>query len=94
MLALFAARASWPPNDLIVGLVGAGDVDVEAFAFYPDEPLLLSGWMMGDDLLRGKAAGLQASYGRGDIILFGFNVHNRAQARSTLKMFFNALLYR
>jgi hypothetical protein len=67
---------------------------IEAFVTYPREPLLLSGWMIGDEMIRGKAAALDVSYGEGKVFLFGFNVHNRGQARSTLRTFFNALLYR
>jgi len=69
-------------------------VVVEPVARYPDEPLLLSGWMIGDERIRGKAAALDVSYGEGKIFLFGFNTHNRAQARSTMRLLFNALLYR
>ena len=69
-------------------------IPVEIVASYPDEPLLLSGWMTGDERIREKAAVLDVSFGAGKIVMFGFNVHNRAQARSTLKMLFNALLYR
>ncbi len=70
------------------------EILVEIVATYPDEWLLLSGWMIGDEMIREKAAALDVSYGEGKIFLFGFNVHNRAQARSTMKMLFNALLYR
>jgi hypothetical protein len=74
---------------------GSEDVgSIEAFVTYPREPLLLSGWMIGDEMIRGKAAALDVSYGQGKVFLFGFNAHNRAQARSTLRTFFNALLYR
>jgi len=69
------------------------EVTVEVFATYPDESLLLSGWMIGEERIREKGAALVASYGEGKIVLFGFNVHNRAQARSTMKLLFNALLY-
>ncbi len=69
-------------------------VTVQPFAWYPREPLLLSGWMVGDELIQGKAAALDVTYGDGKILMFGFNVHNRAQARSTMRMLFNALLYR
>ncbi len=72
----------------------AEDTPVEIIASYPDESLLMSGWMIGDELIREKAAALEVAYGDGRIVLFGFNFHNRAQARSTLEMFFNALLYR
>jgi acyl CoA:acetate/3-ketoacid CoA transferase beta subunit len=67
---------------------------VEAVATYPDEPLLLSGWMIGDDLIRGKAAALDVSMGEGKVLVFGFNVHNRGQARSTTKLLFNSIWYR
>jgi hypothetical protein len=72
-----------------------GDVfTIEPVVTYPEESLLLSGWMIGDERIRGRAAALDVSYGEGRIFIFGFNVHNRGQARSTLRMFFNALLYR
>ena len=60
---------------------------------FPDEPLLLSGWMVGDERIRTKAGVLDAPLGEGKIALFGFNVHNRSQAYLTIKMFFNALYY-
>ena len=66
---------------------------VQVVATYPDEPLLLSGWMIGDELIRKMAAVLDIPVGDGRVVAFGFNVHNRAQARSTVKMLFNALLY-
>jgi hypothetical protein len=65
---------------------------VEVVARYPEEPLLLSGWMVGDELIRGKASALEVEMGEGKIFVFGFNVHNRGQARATLKLLFNALL--
>ncbi len=70
------------------------DVEVRVVASYPEEPLLLSGWMLGDELIRGKAAALDVTYGEGRVLIFGFNVHNRGQARSTVRMFFNALMRR
>jgi len=67
---------------------------IEPVVTFPDESLLLSGWMIGDEVIRGGAAALDVSFGNGKIFLFGFNTHNRAQARSTTRLFFNALLYR
>ncbi|KPK75577.1 MAG: hypothetical protein AMJ79_10885 [Phycisphaerae bacterium SM23_30] len=65
----------------------------KAVAKYPEEKLLLSGWMIGDDMIRDKAAVLDAPVGEGKVVLFGFNVHNRAQSYATFKLFFNALYY-
>jgi hypothetical protein len=72
---------------------GNDDISVEVVATYPDEPLLLSGWMIGDERIREKAAALDFSMGEGKVLAFGFNVHNRAQARSTMRLLFNALVY-
>ncbi len=69
------------------------DVSVTVVVTYPDEPLLLSGWMIGDERIREKGAVLDISMGEGRVLAFGFNVHNRAQARSTMRLFFNALMY-
>ncbi|MFC1493063.1 M14 family metallopeptidase [candidate division KSB1 bacterium] len=63
-------------------------------AKYPDGKLLTSGWTHGEDRLNGKAAAIEVPFGSGKIILFGFNFHNRAQARATFKLMFNALYYR
>ncbi|MFC1783084.1 M14 family metallopeptidase [Planctomycetota bacterium] len=62
-------------------------------ARYPDEPLLLSGWMIGDDKIRDRPAVLDTPVGKGKVVLFGFNVHNRAQSYTTFKLLFNALYY-
>ena len=62
-------------------------------ASFPDESLLLSGWILGDEILRKKTTVLDIDFGKGKLILFGFNVHNRAQSYSTFKLLFNSLLY-
>ena len=68
-------------------------VDYKILAEFPDESLLLSGWIMGDELIRKKPIALDISFEKGKIILFGFNVHNRAQSYSTFKLLFNAIIY-
>ncbi len=60
-------------------------------AKYPDETLLKSGWILGEDVIQDKAAIVEVQFGKGKIILFGFNVHNRAQAYTTFKLLFNGL---
>ena len=68
-------------------------VEPEVVATYPTESLLISGWIHGDEVIREKAAILDVPFGEGRVVLFGFNVHNRAQAHSTFKLLFNALYF-
>lgn len=68
-------------------------VDYKVLAEFPDESLLLSGWITGDHLIRKKPIALDIDFGKGKIVLYGFNVHNRAQSYSTFKLLFNAILY-
>ena len=67
---------------------------VKIVAAYPDEPLLVSGWLTGGERIRGKGAIVDLPVGKGRIALFGFNVQNRAQAWSTMKLLMNATYYR
>ena len=62
-------------------------------ARYPNEPLLLSGWSFGEEKIRGKASVVDVPLGRGRVVMFGFNVINRLQTPSVLKLFFNAIHY-
>ncbi len=68
-------------------------VKPEIIASYPDENLLISGWVLGDKLIRRKAAILNVPFGKGDVVLFGFNVHNRCQSYGNFKLLFNAIFY-
>ncbi|MCK4773084.1 MAG: hypothetical protein KAT18_09190 [Candidatus Latescibacteria bacterium] len=73
---------------------GGSEVGVpRVIARFPDEPLLLSGYVENDEVIRGKATVVEVPHGKGRIILFGFNFHNRAQSYSTFKLFFNSLYY-
>jgi hypothetical protein len=64
---------------------------ITEIASYPDENLLLSGWIIGEELIQGKAAILEVTFKKGKIVLFGFNVHNRAQSYGNFKLLFNAI---
>ena len=66
---------------------------VRVIARYPnDANPLLSGWILGDQLIRGKAALVEAKLGKGRVIMFGFRPQYRAQSLATLPLFFNAIL--
>lgn len=66
---------------------------VKVIAKYPDtENPLLSGWILGDKLIRGKAAMVEARIGKGRVVMFGFRPQYRAQSLATLPLLFNAIL--
>ena len=64
-----------------------------AIASYPEsENPLLSGWILGDKLIRGRAAMVEAKIGKGRVILFGFRPQYRAQSLATFPLLFNSIL--
>ena len=66
---------------------------VTTVAHYPQQPLLESGWMVGDTVLRGASAVLDVRVGRGHIILLTFRTQHRGQTLGTFKLLLNAIFY-
>jgi len=59
---------------------------------YPEENMMQSGWLIGEQYLARKAALIEAKKKEGKIIMYGFQPQNRALTDATFKLFFNALL--
>ena len=72
---------------------GLGGSSVRTIVRYPEAPLLRSGWIAGEELLRGAGAVLEAPSGKGRVILHTFRVQHRGQTWGTLKLLFNSIFY-
>jgi len=71
----------------------SGENRVTPIARYPENELLLSGFLRGEKELRNKTAAAEVVIGAGKAILLGFGVQNRAQSYGTFKLLFNAIYY-
>lgn len=69
----------------------AADAPVNVVARYATKNALLSGWMLGEKYLNDKAALVEATVGKGKIVLFAFRPQHRGQSWATFPFIFNAL---
>jgi hypothetical protein len=60
-------------------------------ARYPNDDLVASGWLRGEDLMAGRAAVVQVDLNPGRLVLFGLRPQHRAQTEATFPLLFNAL---
>lgn len=69
----------------------ATDRAVRVVARYARENVLRSGWLLGEDKLRGRIALAEVSLGKGRVVLFGFRPQHRGQTWGTFSFIWNAI---
>ena len=67
--------------------------DRKVVATFPEENILLSGWLLGEEEIARKAAVVDTKYKKGRIFLIGIRSQHRAQSHGTYKFILNSLLY-
>ena len=60
---------------------------------YPNAALRRSGWIIGEERLRGTGAVVEAPLDNGRVILHTFRVQHRGQTWGTFKLLFNSIFY-
>ncbi|MCO6510209.1 MAG: hypothetical protein J5I65_05390 [Aridibacter famidurans] len=80
--AYFTRSSAWE--------IGEGSA-VSSVARYAEDDLLLSGWILGEQHIKGKTAIASAKHGKGEIVLFAFRPQHRGQSFATFPFIFNAL---
>jgi hypothetical protein len=68
-----------------------GDREVHGVASFVTRDLLASGWVSGESQVHGKQALVEARYGRGRVVLFGFRPQFRGQSYGAFKFLLNAI---
>ncbi len=69
------------------------DSSVAVVARYPSSGKpLLSGWLLGESHIDGKAALVDVARGKGHVVLFGFRPQYRGQSMATLPLLWGAIL--
>jgi hypothetical protein len=64
---------------------------VRVIARYAKENVLLSGWLLGEDKLRGQIALAEVPVGKGQVVLFAFRPQHRGQTWATLPLIWKVL---
>jgi hypothetical protein len=93
----FGMPAAWPvffESDQAYRLTPGFTVQGEVVARYPnDGPILQSGWLLGEQYLRGQANVVAFRVGQGYVVTMGSQIDFRTQPRATFKLLFNALFH-
>ena len=88
--AFFIHSPAFTLNDRAASLPVSDRIHV--VARYPESNLLMSGWMLGEPVIAGRAAVVEAAVGKGRVVLLGFRSEHRGQTHGTYKLLFNSLL--
>lgn len=72
-------------------LEGFNSLKPTIIARYPNQDVVASGWLRGEDQMAGRAAVVSFDLKPGRIVLFGLRPQHRAQTHATFPMLFNAL---
>ncbi len=93
----FGMPAAWPvffESDQAYRLKPGFAIQSDVVSRYPAQgPILQSGWLLGEDLLRDQANIVAFRVGDGYVVTMGSQVDFRAQPRATFKLVFNALFH-
>ena len=85
---------AWAEESPVFELTDAKEAParVRVIARYPAtlDPLL-SGWLLGGERIKGKAALVEVTLGKGRVYLFGFRPQYRGQSLATYPLLFNAI---
>jgi hypothetical protein len=93
----YGLPASWPvffESDQAYRLTPSFDIRAEVVARYPAKgPILTSGWLLGEDLLRDQANVVAFRVGKGYVVTLASEVAFRSQPEATFKLVFNAIFH-
>jgi hypothetical protein len=72
-------------------LDGFNSLKPTVIARYPNQDIVASGWLRGEDVMAGRAAVVSVDLNPGRVVLFGLRPQHRGQTHATFPMLFNAL---
>ena len=91
----FGMAERWPVFfrfDQAYRLTPSFDIAAEVVSRYPEEDdMSVSGWLLGDELLRNQANVISFDVDEGTVVTMGSQVTFRTQPRATFKLLFNAI---
>jgi hypothetical protein len=67
------------------------DAGVRVVARYAKDNILRSGWLLGEDKIRGQIALAEVAVGKGRVVLFAFRPQHRGQSWATLPLIWNSI---